>query len=113
MLIKIQTKSQLDMIKHLQVEVFNEAKRVVTILDENYNDFNIDGGYVLIAENADDLQKIIGYYFDYINTIYEFVNKIKCSSGDEYVSILYLLGTEYSATLIAPAYILEPYIDTE
>lgn len=113
MLIKIQTKSQLGVIKHLPIEVFNEAKRVVTILDENYNNFDIDGGYVLIAENADDLQKIIGYYFDYTNTIYEFVNKIKCSSGDEYISILYLLGTEYSATLIAPAYIISQYIDIE
>lgn len=113
MLIKIKSRSQLGVIKHLPIEVFNEAKRVVTILDENYNNYNVDGGYVLIAENADDLKRIIGYYFDYTSMIYEFAERIKCSSGDEYISILYLLGTEYSVTLIAPTYNVSKYIDIE
>ena len=75
MLIKIKSRSQLGVIKHLPIEVFNEAKRVVTILDENYNNYNIDGGYVLIAENADDLKRIIGYYFNYTSMIYEFAER--------------------------------------
>lgn len=102
MLIKIKTKSQLGRLCHLPIEVVAEAERVTSILDENYNNNNVDGGYVLIAESADDLETIISGYFDYREIPFEFANRIICSSSDDYVSVLYLLGTEYSATVIMP-----------
>ena len=102
MLIKIQTKSQLGLLCHLPIEVVAEAERVTSILDENYNNNNVDGGYVLIAESVDDLETIINGFFNYREIPFEFVNRVNCSSSDDYVSILYLLGTEYSATVIMP-----------
>ena len=111
MLIKIKSRSQLDTVSHLPMEVVEEVKRVVTILDENYNDLNVDGGYVLIAEFADDLETIIGRHFDYREIPFEFANRIKCSSSDDYVSVLYLLGTEYSATVITPISIIPTHIN--
>ena len=98
MLIKIQTKSQLGLLCHLPIEVVAEAERVISILDENYNNNNVDGGYVLIAESVDDLETIINGFFDYREIPFEFANRINCSSSDDYVSILYLLGTAYSTT---------------
>ena len=78
-------------------EVIVEVKRVADILDTHYNSQGIDGGYILIAEDIADLDCVRNEYFDYVNMVYEFKDNV----GD-WASILYLLGTEYSVTLITP-----------
>lgn len=39
--------------------VKDEVKRVADIFDENYNCQNVDGGYILLAENIDDVKELI------------------------------------------------------
>lgn len=103
MLYKIKTKSEIQALLHtLPKEVISEAGRVAEILDNCYNSQGIDGGFILIAENNFDLQTVKHEYLDYTNEIYEFKDDI----GD-WVSVLYLTGTEYSVTLITKS----KYID--
>ena len=87
------------MISHLPMEVIKEADRVLDILDENYTHRGMDGGSVVILEDHADM-KICPV--DVNSSVYEFADRIKTSSED-YVSILYLIGTEYSMTVIIPA----------
>ena len=77
-------------------EVISEAERIADILDIYYNSQDVDGGYILIAEDIADLVCIKEYYFDYENTLYEFKDVL----SKDWISILYLIGTEYSVTLI-------------
>lgn len=96
MIYKITTKSEIAEIKDkLPQSVVSEAERVADILDTNYNSQGINGGYILIAEDIADLDCVRNEYFDYTDVVYEFKDNI----GD-WRSILYLLGTEYSVTLI-------------
>ena len=80
------------------MEVQSEIQRVMGILDENYNDKGIDGGYIVILESHADMGLCP---VDTTSTVYEFADLIKTSSED-YVSVLYLVGTEYSITVIMP-----------
>ena len=86
------------MASHLPMEVQGEIRRVTGILDENYNDEGIDGGYIVILESHADIGLCP---VDMASSIYEFADLIKTSSED-YVSVLYLVGTEYSITVIMP-----------
>ena len=45
----------MSMAAHLPMEVQSEIQRVMGILDENYNDKGIDGGYIVILESHDDM----------------------------------------------------------
>ena len=80
------------------MEVVKEAERVLDILDENYTDQGIDGGSVIILQDHADMELCP---VDINSSLYEFADRIKTSSI-EYVSVLYLIGTEYSITLIMP-----------
>ena len=80
------------------MEVQSEIQRVMEILDENYNDKGIDGGYIVILESHADMGLCP---VDMARAVYEFADLIKTSSED-YVSVLYLVGTEYSITVIMP-----------
>lgn len=96
MIYKITAKSEIAGIADkLPQRVIAETERVSTILDENYNLQGIDGGYILIAEDIADLACVKEKYFDYTDVVYEFKDDL----GD-WVSVLYLVGTEYSITLI-------------
>ena len=86
------------MAAHLPMEVQSEIQRVMGILDENYNDKGIDGGYIVILESHADIGLCP---VDMASSIYEFADLIKTSS-EYYVSVLYLVGTEYSITVIMP-----------
>ncbi len=88
----------MSMAAHLPMEVQIEIDRVMGILDENYNDKGIDGGYIVILESHADMGLCP---VDMASSIYEFADLIKTSSED-YVSVLYLVGTEYSITVIMP-----------
>ena len=99
MLYKIKTKSEIDPIRNkLPEAVITEALRVADFLDIWYNSLDMDGGYILIAEDIADLDSVKKEYFDYSDTIYE-LKDILCNN---WVSVLYLVGTEYSVTLITP-----------
>lgn len=96
MLYKIKTNSEIEQLQDkLPLPIIAEIKRVADILDENYNSQGVDGGYILVAENIADIENIKTQYIDYTNLIYEFQDDI----GD-WISTLYLVGTEYSITII-------------
>lgn len=96
MIYKIRTKTEIPAIANkLPAVVIAEATRVAEILDDNYNSQGVDGGYILIAEDIADLAAVKKEFFDFDNEISEFTDDL----GGWY-STLYLVGTEYSITLI-------------
>lgn len=96
MLYKIKTMTDSKTIENkFPDDVIAEVRRVAETLDTYYNSQGIDGGYILIAEDIADLNCVRDKYFNYTDTIYEF----KDTMGD-WTSVLYLVGTEYSITLI-------------
>ena len=99
MLYRVQTTQEvLTLPEHLPTLVIAEAKRVTDILDKHYNSQGIDGGYVSIAETKADIDALKKKYFNYPDEKYEFIDNI----GDDWISALYIDGTEYHQTLILP-----------
>lgn len=94
-MIILKTKDDLSLLIPFPTEVKNEAIRVMTILYENYTKNNSDGGYIAIIESLDDVSSLS---FDISTSTYEFVDHL----SEDYVSILYLIGTEYAVTVIMP-----------
>ena len=96
MIYKITTKPEIEALKgYLPINVISEAERVADILDKYYNSQGMDGGYILIAEDIADLNSVKNEYFDYTDMVYEFKDDI-----GGWISTLYIIGTEYSVTLI-------------
>lgn len=87
--------------------VLKEAKRLTAIFDENYNCDSVDGGFVAVIENTEDIEYLKEYYVDCFNDTYEYADLLSdgCS-----VSILYLVGTEYAINVIMPRALLPSYI---
>ena len=107
MLYKIKTQTEVQSLpNHLPPEVVDEAMRVAEIIDTHYNSQGIDGGFILIAEDKASLEKVRQDYLDYTQEIYEFKDSI-----GEWMSILYLIGTEYSITLITKNSLMYTFID--
>ena len=78
-------------------EVLSHIIDVCDILDENYNSHGIDGGYILVAENVQDLLDIKSHHLDYTTELIELRRLI-----NGYISVLYLPATEYSVTIVMP-----------
>ena len=101
MIYKIRTQKEIEALKGtLPSNVISEAERVADILDKYYNSQGMDDGYILIAEDIADLDSVKNEYFDYTDMVYEFKDDI-----GGWISTLYIIGTEYSVTLIVPNYI--------
>jgi hypothetical protein len=66
-------------------DLYREAMRIVKILDEAYGPDrdvdNNDGGFVLIAENVQDVQFISQRYVKLDDNFHEVVDVVKCESG--------------------------------
>jgi hypothetical protein len=89
----------------LPEEVYGEVLRIVTILDEVYGADrdvdNGDGGFVLIAENVQDLSLISQRYMKLDNATYEAVELVKCSN-QPYLNVLYLSNNEFGINIFMP-----------
>ena len=100
----------------LPVSVFTELVRGIAILDSEYGEnrnYQECGGYSLIVETAEDVQKIKNFV-DYESHPAEWVTSIGKNSG--YLSALYILNDDFSIMLylpaaIAPTVILEEMED--
>lgn len=104
-MIKIAHKREEGVLIHLPMEIVAKAIEIATILDENYGK-NRDvekelGGYILIAEVAEDVETIKGL-IDFQYTCPEYCDLVKCESGDRYTNSLMLLSSDYSISLIIP-----------
>lgn len=104
-MIKIAHKIEVDILKDLPVEVISKALEIATILDESYGENrNIEkdlGGYILIAEDKEDIVSI-NKLIDFGYTLPEYVDMISCSNGKKYTSALMLLSSDFSISLIVP-----------
>jgi hypothetical protein len=86
-------------------EVYREALRIVTILDEVYGaDRDIDngdGGFVLIAQNIQDIPIISERYVRLDGNAHEAVELVKCSR-EPYINALYLSNNEFGMNILMP-----------
>ena len=91
--------------------VFDELLRGIAVLDSEYGidrDYRLYGGYSLVAETAEDVQKA-GEYIDIMAHPCEWVRRI--GEDGDYLCALYVLNNDFSIMLylpmvVAPAVIL-------
>lgn len=97
MLHKIKTIEDIQNIEPVYPQyVVDEARRIAEILDMNYNNSGMDGGYIVLLENETDTEEL-KEHIDYSTEPIELLKII----GD-YVSLLFLPATEYSISVIMP-----------
>ena len=94
-MIKLRSTSEMRNMEHLHDDIFYEVKRTTGILDMCYNCDGIDGGYVVIAENEEDLWRIKEECVDYTTEPIEQIIRHGCC-----VNVLFLPATEYSVSII-------------
>jgi hypothetical protein len=90
---------------NVPIEVYHEALRIVKILDDVYGEErdvdNGDGGFVLIAENIQDLLLISQQYTKLDSNTHEAVTLVKCSK-ESYINALYLSNNEFGMNIFIP-----------
>ena len=113
MLYMVGTLSETDVLEtRLPEAVFDELLRGIAVLDSEYGidrDYRLYGGYSLVAEIAEDVQKA-GEYIDFTAHPCEWVRRI--GEDGDYLCALYVLNNDFSIMLylpaaVAPAMILE------
>jgi hypothetical protein len=89
----------------LPEEVYREVLRIVKILDEAYGaDRDVehgDGGFVLIAENIQDLASINRQYVDLDSNQQEVVSVVQCAR-ESYLNALFLCNNEFGINVFFP-----------
>ncbi|MDR0571935.1 MAG: hypothetical protein LBG48_03750 [Rickettsiales bacterium] len=86
-------------------EVLSEALRIVKILDEVYGADrdvdNGDGGFVLIAENIQDLALLKQQYVDLESNQQEVVAIVQCGK-EPWLNALFLCNNEFGINVLIP-----------
>lgn len=98
---KIYLIEQLEGLKEYPPEVISNISKTVEILEENYGKRFMEedlGGYVAILENSNDIvelkkEKLKGL-------IPEYEDIIKCNCGTNWVSLLFLLSSDFSIVAV-------------
>lgn len=106
-MIEISYLREKEILRTLPKEVGAVVLRILQILDteygENRNKYADDGGYVIIAENLEDLQQVSkNTYIDWNDVIPEFTDLIKCESGQVFTNSLILLSSDFSISVVMP-----------
>jgi hypothetical protein len=106
MLVKAGTVKELAQFeKMLDRDLYLAALRIVKILDEVYGaDRDVehgDGGFVLIAENVQDVEVIERGYEDLNAKAYEAVDAINCESG-VLINAFFLHNNEFGVNILIP-----------
>lgn len=94
-MIKLRSTSQIRGMEYLHEDILYEVKRTAGILDMYYNSRGYDGGYVVIAECEEDLERIKEECIDYTAEPIELITRHGCC-----LNILFLPATEYSISVI-------------
>ena len=68
-----------------------------------------DGGYVLIIESKDELEKLKDIHIDVKMAIPEYTDRIQCKVGQAFASSFILLGNDFGIVVVMP---LDFLIDT-
>jgi hypothetical protein len=111
----------LDLKEKIPEEVYQEALRIVTMLDEIFGedrdiDFD-DGGYIFIAENREDLDYFDQNCVELDSDTLEYVELVSSATTEPYLNAFFLYNEyEQGATLfvpvsIAPAKVLDRITD--
>jgi len=95
-------------------DVYRVALRIVSMLDEVYGadrDDNADGGFVLIADNVQDVLLIGQRYVELDGNRHQAVDVVKCQNRP-YINALFLCNNEFGINVflsvdIAPTVLLE------
>lgn len=106
-MIKIGHKREVKNIKDLPKEVLEVVTGIVAILDtyygENRDVDNEDGGYVLIIQSEEDIEKLEEFDIYIDEEMYpEYVDKIKVEEGEDWINVLILCNNEFGISLIMP-----------
>ncbi len=110
-MLKIGTCKELEKIKNkLPTEIATKCLEVVNILDEEYgDDRNVDsdmGGFVAIIENLEDINILAtDNYLDLMEDVAEDI-EIIAIEDKTYISILYMLSSDYGINVIVDKEIL-------
>ena len=87
-------------------EVYREIFHIADILESVYGkDRDIDkddGGFILVAEDREDLKHFSSRYIDLKKGLHEVSQAIPSSEG-VYLNLLFLCNNEYGINLFAPA----------
>jgi hypothetical protein len=90
---------------NLPEEVCREALRLAKILDDVYGaDRDVDkddGGFVLIAENIQDIALINREHIDMDRNTYETVTILKCEK-EPYINVFFLCNNEFGINILMP-----------
>jgi hypothetical protein len=85
--------------------VYGAALRIVSMLDETYGADrdvdNSDGGFVLVAENVQDLEVLTRNYVKLDENRHEAVDVVKCEKG-VYINALFLCNNEFGINVFIP-----------
>lgn len=99
---KITNKKQVLKLDKYCEKVINSILDIIIMLDENYGeDRDIDkelGGYVLILETKEDVEKTKSVILNGI--IPEYIDIIECSEGVNWTSSLFLLSSDYAIVVV-------------
>lgn len=107
---KIAHVRELTGVSDLPVEVVDVIRDAVTILDGEYGENrDVDsgyGGYVLVIDNKGDLGRLQELNIDVDTVIPEYVDFIRCDSGEMFTGSLLLIGSDFGVVVIVPQELL-------
>ena len=113
-MIKIAHVREVEAFRGLPSEVVDVIRDAVTILDIEYGEHRDvdhgDGGYVLIIESKDELERLKDIHIDVKTAIPEYVDRIKCNDGQVFASTLVLLSNDFGVIVVMPLGLL---VDTK
>ncbi|WP_373205885.1 hypothetical protein [Clostridium tertium] len=99
---KIINKNQVLKLYNYPIQLCNRLLETIDILDQNYGvERNIEsdlGGYILIVENAVDIQMLKQDKLK--GLIPEYTDVIEVSNGRNYTTSLYLLSSDFSILVV-------------
>lgn len=101
-MININKESRILDLNNHPLKVIKNITEIINIIDENYGvNRNVDndlGGYVVIAENIVDIEKLKQDKLH--GLIPEYTDIIECSEGVNWTSSLFLLSSDYAIVVV-------------
>jgi hypothetical protein len=107
MVIEVSHLNEIECLRCLPNELQEKLYSILQVLDEEYGSermkYEDAGGYVVIIEKKEDMQKIKNQtYIDFDEIIPEYVDKIICANGEIYTNSLILCNNDFGISFIMP-----------